>query len=211
MRGTYMKCAKVWRWRDGRGREMARKARTPRLRRVSNLPGEEWKLVNGTEDYYISNLGRFKRVTHKGDCLRKLHQDSEGYLRANIDHKKLRVHRLVAEAFLPNPNNYPVVDHLDNCKSNNRWDNLEWVTQQENTRRAAEDGLLGTRDTRMVLAINEFDQAYLFDNGAECARFIDSDIRAVTKTLAGKQPTVKGCKVFRLGDFEDRRTKKDVE
>ncbi len=152
---------------------MARKIKTPRLRKVNSLPGEEWQLVEGTNDYYISNLGRFKRVTDKGDCLRKIHEDSEGYQRVNIGHKKLRLHRLVADAFVPNPNNYPVVDHLDNSRRNNRWDNFEWVTQQENTRRAAADGLIGNNDLRDVLAIDSNDNAYLFDSCAECARFID--------------------------------------
>ena len=186
---------------------MARKAKKPRLRKVSPLPGEEWKLVEGTEDYYISNLGRFKRVTHLGDSLRKASIDSEGYCRINIGHKKLRLHRVVAEAFIPNPDNLPVIDHLDNNKQNCKASNLEWVTQQENTRRAAADGLLSTNDTRMVIAVDREDNAFLFDNVASCARFIDTDDRSVHKTVAGKQPTVKGYKVQRLTTFEDRRTK----
>ena len=186
---------------------MARKARVVRPKRVSPLPGEEWKLVNGTEDYYISNLGRFKRVTDKGDSLRKLHKDSEGYMIANIGHRKVKVHRLVAEHFLPNPNNYPVVDHLDSCKSNNRWTNLEWVTQQENSRRAAANGLMSGNDTREVLAIDNEDNVSLFDNCAECARFIGTDARSAHKTLTGKQPTVKGFRLTRISSFTDRRTK----
>ena len=185
---------------------MARKPKVQRLRRVSNLPGEEWKLVEGTEDYYISNLGRFKRVTHKGDSLRKSSVDSEGYCRINIGHKKLRLHRVVAEAFIPNPNNYPVIDHLDNNKQNCKASNLEWVTQQENTRRAAADGLIGNNDLRMVLAIDREDNTYLFDSVASCARFIDTDTRSVHKTATGKQPTVKGYRVQRITSFEDRRT-----
>lgn len=186
---------------------MARKARKPRLRKVSPLPGEEWKLVEGTEDYYISNLGRFKRVTHLGDSLRKASIDSEGYCRVNIGHKKLRLHRVVAEAFVPNPNNLPVIDHLDNNKQNCKASNLEWVTQQENTRRAAADGLIGNNDLRDVLAIDDNDNAYLFDSCAECARFIDVEPRSVHKTIAGKQPTVRGYRVQRISNFEDRRTK----
>ena len=96
-----------------KGRKMGRKRKRPTIKRISNLPGEEWALVKGTEDFYISNLGRFKRVTAKGDSLRKVSIDPEGYCRVNIGHNKLRLHRLVAEAFLPNPDNLPVVDHID--------------------------------------------------------------------------------------------------
>lgn len=183
-------------------------AKKKRLRRINDLPGEEWREVEGAEGYWISNLGRFKKINHLGENLRKASIDSEGYCRINIGHKKLRLHRVVAEAFIPNPNNLPVIDHLDNDKQNCKASNLEWVTQKENTRRAAADGLIGNNDTRVVLAIDKEDNAYLFDSGAEAARWINTEARSVTKALAGKQPTVKGYTVRRISSFEDKRQKK---
>ena len=111
---------------------MARKSRAPRKVRINDLPGEQWAAVPNTDGYYISNLGRYKRVTERGDSLRKITVDKEGYCRVTAGTKKFRLHRLVAEAFVPNPNNYPVVDHLDTNKQNCRADNLEWVTPSEN-------------------------------------------------------------------------------
>lgn len=58
--------------------------------------------------------------------------DKEGYLRVQLQTKMYRVHRLVASAFIENPENKPHVNHKDGVKSNNRLGNLEWVTQKEN-------------------------------------------------------------------------------
>lgn len=105
---------------------------------------EEWKPVTGYEGYYeVSNLGRVKslprgkqwpyRQTHNN--IRKQHIKN-GYLQVNLSKgnnvKWIGVHRLVAMAFIPNPNNYPQVNHIDECKTNNVVTNLEWCTQSQN-------------------------------------------------------------------------------
>lgn len=188
---------------------MARKKRKPVYKRIPSLPGEEWKLINGTEDYYISNLGRYKRITPKGESLRKQSIDKDGYCRLNIGHNKYRTHRVVAEAFIPNPDNLPVVDHLDNNKKNNVWTNLEWVTIQENTRRAGEDGLLSRSGQQMVLAIDPEGKGYLYKNIASCARDLNLPTRNTNKVASGKQVTVRGYRMQKLKDFVDRRNWED--
>lgn len=71
--------------------------------------------------------------------------------------KYVRVHRLVAYQFVPNPNNYPVVDHLDCDKGHNHYTNLEWVTVLENTQRAVTNGLVNgiKRPVELVIQICE--------------------------------------------------------
>ena len=91
-----------------------------------DLPGEIWKEhpVCGTK---ISSKGRVQKNT------KLFGSDIHGYKKIMIKGKPKRVHRLVAETFLPNPDHKEYVNHIDMNKSNNNVENLEWVTAKENT------------------------------------------------------------------------------
>lgn len=96
---------------------------------------EIWKDVVGFEGLYqVSNLGNIRNRFMRR--ISKNRMKWNGYLEAVLckDNKiyYFRIHRLVAEAFIPNPNNYPVINHINSNRSDNRVENLEWTTQKHN-------------------------------------------------------------------------------
>lgn len=98
-----------------------------------SLDGEIWKPVVGNEAYMVSNLGRVRALSGRL-FVPTVHR--QGYLRVRLNGKALLIHRLVAEAFIPNPSNKRTVNHINADKSDNRVENLEWATQSENNRHA---------------------------------------------------------------------------
>ena len=109
---------------------------------------EEWRDIKGYEGkYQVSNLGRVYSY-HKRDFL-VLNPRKDGRLQVSLCkngvNKMFKVHRLVAESFIPNPNNLPQINHRDENPKNNRVENLEWCTHKYNMN-------YGTRNIRISRA-----------------------------------------------------------
>jgi hypothetical protein len=108
-----------------------------------------WKSVVGYEGLYEVNTdGELRTFNWKGTGqtrIMKPAKDHKGYLRTMIGkdgkYKTIKMHRIVAEAFIPNPENKPTVNHKNGIKDDNRVDNLEWHTYKENTHHAIENGM----------------------------------------------------------------------
>lgn len=119
---------------------------------------EIWKDILGYEGFYqVSNLGNVRRLVEwRGNdyisnyvpCIKIMppYVDDNGYMRICLSmrgiYKHYRIHQLVARAFIPNPNNYPQINHIDENKTNNCVSNLEWCTQTYNNK-------YGTRGKRI--------------------------------------------------------------
>lgn len=92
---------------------------------------EIWKPIEGFEGCEVSNLGN---VRNKYGKPFKQFLNSKGYYRVSLGTKRLHlVHRLVAKAFIENPNGYPIVNHKDENRTNNNVSNLEWCTHKYNS------------------------------------------------------------------------------
>ena len=107
---------------------------------------EIWKPIAGTKGLIeVSNEGRVRSWLRGSPRVLKTQTDKKGYHRSRVtvEREKMsyKVHREVAKAFIPNPNNLPQVNHIDGNKSNNAVCNLEWLSNKDNAHHAIEAGL----------------------------------------------------------------------
>lgn len=99
-----------------------------------------WKFIYGYPHLIVSNTGKVRSLIYNREL--KPFASNRGYLRVALCKdktiKNVSLHRLVAEAFVPNPNGYDTVDHIDGNKLNNNADNLQWLSRGDNIRKAGD-------------------------------------------------------------------------
>lgn len=114
---------------------------------------ELWKDIEGFEGLYqVSNLGNVKSLKRniilKPGVVAYRKTKESGYYIVNLKSKPFYIHRLVAEAFIPNSENKPQINHIDCNKRNNNVKNLEWVTREENIQHAYKNNLIPITEKR---------------------------------------------------------------
>ena len=157
---------------------------------------EEWKDIKGYKGLYkISNTGKVKSVTT--DRIKKLQINNSGYLYTvlwkNGEQRIKLIHRLVAESFIENSDNLPMVNHKDENKKNNNVDNLEWCTHKYNCNYGNRNKRVATKLGIPVLA--QKDNSYMYFNSIrEASRYLKTDASHIIGCCKGKRKTSGGYK-----------------
>lgn len=168
---------------------------------------EIWKDVMNYEGLYkVSNLGRVKRLERKDsngrtlkEMIMKTNKNGDKkrgyyervYLSKDGIKKQMRVHRLVAQSFIPNPNKKEQVNHIDGNKLNNNVNNLEWATGSENLKHAIDIGLYSPNNTRKLSNEQALDVLKRLNN-KELVKDIASLYNVTTMTIQNIKNGV-GC------------------
>lgn len=170
------------------------------------LPGEEWRPVKNFEGkYMVSSFGRVAALSFPIEAgklhysrkqhLLSVHRYVNGYYGTALSvgknhHKGIKIHRLVADAFIPNPDNLPHINHKDEDKSNNRVENLEWCTVKYNVnygtgcQRSARTRIATLCNCKRVAKLDEDGNVLVEYNGLRyAAEDIGRDYSAITYSI----------------------------
>ncbi len=164
----------------------------------------EWKEIKGYEGkYIISNFGevislpRTKQNHTKQQYvepkeIRKIINNKNGYVYVQLwkksSYKNIRLHKLVAQAFIPNPNNYPQINHIDGNKTNNRADNLEWCTASHNLLHAYKLGLANNDKRKIKIGQYSMDGKLLktFNSLTEASKLTGVNMQKISLCINNK-------------------------
>lgn len=184
---------------------------------------EIWVSVLGFEGRYeVSNLGRIKILNSRY----RRHSDIvwtrvvRGYetvgLTLNGKSKHTMVHRVIAIAFIPNPENKPCVNHINGIKTDNRIENLEWVTHAENTKHAVDTGLLkgpcGEKNGCTALSNQQAIDIYNSTEKSDVLAIVYGVSKWVINSIkkGERWNTVTGAPAYQVKGFRDKLKEEDV-
>lgn len=153
---------------------------------------EEFRDIRGFENYQVSNLGRIYSKKRRA-CLKVKRLAGRGYYQVRLSKEGKyyykNLHRLIAETFIPNPNKYRTVNHINGNKLDNRLSNLEWAVD---CRQQHEACLLGLKPTtKHILTESEIIKVYeMYSKGTsvkEIAEVYDTRIQQICKLVKGQR------------------------
>jgi len=150
---------------------------------------EIWKDIKGYEGLYkISNCGRVKSL--RRNIIMKIALDNYNYYHINFQvnniSETIKIHRLVALNFIPNPDNKPQVNHIDGNKKNNHVSNLEWCTNQENSIHAHKIGLVKNKNNNHLkkpIRITKGNFSKTFDSMVDCSIYLNVSNKTISNNI----------------------------
>lgn len=147
---------------------------------------EIWKVID--DRYSVSNLGRVKSNYANKERILKPFYNHDGYLMVDIRHpntrKSISVHRLVAIAFIPNPNNLKEVNHKDENKTNNCVDNLEWCDTKYNCNYGTRNERKGINCRKPICSVDENGKITHYGSRMEASKLTGIDDTSISKALS---------------------------
>ena len=170
---------------------------------------EIWKDIHGYEGLYqVSNMGRVKSLSHVilrsngfpqsfGERILSP-RNSNGYRCVSlcrVTKKTFYVHRLVADAFIPNPNGYKEINHKNEDKADNRVENIEWCSRRYNLLYGCRGDKAGHSLGHKTTLINGSGEELVFDRETSAAKFLGVTIQAISQAYRKNQKS-KGYKVI---------------
>lgn len=177
-------------------------------------PNEEWRQIAGCEgSYEASSLGNVRslpRIDSRGNrssgkILRPFRDGNKGYVAVDLHNKRTKLHRIIAQTFIANPENKGQVNHKNGNPADNRAENLEWVTGQENIRHSYD--VLGKKSSgghlgkigaahhcskRVIGRCLENGVERVFPSATEAARELGISSGSVPRCCSGKYKSSKG-------------------
>lgn len=150
-----------------------------------------WKTVTANPKYEVNELGEIRNAAtlHK---LKPILNRHNGYLyiygtdSRSGKRRSYLVHRLVAQAFIPNPENLPQVNHIDECKTNNAVGNLEWCTNEYNNAVGTVRQRQGLAHRRPVVCLKDGKEVKTYPSVGKAAEAVGVDITAVSYAVRGE-------------------------
>lgn len=173
------------------------------------MNNETWKQIEDYPNYFVSNTGKIRNVKTGKELIQGLLPN--GYLRVHLkqdgkDYSRY-VHRLVAQAFIPNPLGLDTVDHLDGNKLDNRVDNLRWLSNHDNVSRfhkeqASEEWKKHQTQVHKIYIRNAYEACkkpvictetgIIYESGVDADRKLGFGKGCVNKVVKGKQEQTHG-------------------
>lgn len=170
---------------------------------------EIWKWITGYEGKYkVSSLGRIMSYAQNSNGkIKNGYKDKKGYLTIYLydsdgNGKWYKIHRLVGQAFIPNPNNLPQINHKDEDKTNNCVDNLEWCDNWYNCHygtkieRAVKSNYCCPTTSKKIYSIDQYQNKTYYDSIGEAERETGLSHCNIVRALKGRRPRCGNCEWF---------------
>ena len=172
---------------------------------------EIWKDIQGYEGYYqVSNLGRVKSLNYKRTKKEKILKPNitkvnyqQVHLCKNKQIKILYIHRLVAEMFIPNPNNFPIINHKDENPMNNIYSNLEWCDKKYNLNYGTAQERKAQKHNKPILQF-DLDSNFIkeYESITQASKELNIKIDYISSCCLGRRRKTKGY-VFKFKNDKD--------